>query len=83
MNSLLIIKKPGGLFRGDTFEEQWEEKFFVLGNLGLVGMEKPNSDHINYYPFNEFAVEYVSEDRYNRKFCFELTPLISGKLLKD
>ena len=33
-------------------EYKWEEKFYVLGSLGLIIMDKPNSDKIEFYVNN-------------------------------
>lgn len=58
-------------------EYKWEEKFYVLGSLGLIIMEKPNSEKVDFYPNNQFKVEMVPEVRYLRKNCFEITPRTS------
>ena len=72
------------MFSKDTFEEHWEEKFYVLSNIGLIGMEKPDSDLIHYFPFNEFNVTQVKDSKeYKRKFCLTIVPVINGKELKE
>lgn len=58
-------------------EYKWEEKFYVLGSLGLIIMDKPNSDKLDFYPNNQFKVEIVPEVRYLRKNCFEIMPRTS------
>lgn len=56
---------------------KWEEKFYVLGSLGLIIMDKPNSEKIEFYPQNQFKIDQVPEIRYLRKNCFEITPRTS------
>lgn len=71
-------KKSWGLLRKSKAkgadDYKWEEKFYVLGSLGLIIMDKPNSEKLDFYPHNQFKVERVPELRYARKHCFEIMP---------
>ena len=47
-------KKTLGIFsrkkQPDSY--QWDEKFYVLSSIGLIIMDKPNSDRIEFYQHN-------------------------------
>lgn len=64
-------------------EYMWDEKFFVLSNLGLIIMEKPNSEKFDFWPYNEFKVFQPPDDKYSRSFCVELIPIIAKKQSKE
>lgn len=73
LNSILTQKKWLGLSTKKlsqnqesyaTTDSNWNEKFFVLSNIGLIIMEKPSDTKFQMYEFNEFRIIPVSDQKY-------------------
>ena len=58
--------------RSNTWYKKWTEKFFVLCDLGLIYMEKPNDEEIKLYPFTDFVIVPISYGTYLRPQVFQL-----------
>ena len=60
-------------------KSEWIEKFYVLTNIGLMIMDNQSSEKVEIYQYIEFKVVSVSDQSYNRKFCFEIKPKVPSE----
>ena len=76
-------KKGWGIKGLDIFKPSseknvvWVEKYFLLSNVGIMIMEKEDSDKIEVHEHVEFKVVAVTDLTYNRDNCFEIVPILS------
>ena len=56
--------------RSNTWYKKWTEKFFVLSDLGLIYMDKPNDVSIKLFPYTEFVITPINYGTYQRPQVF-------------
>ena len=54
--------------KSKTWYKSWEERFYVLCNIGLVYMISPSDKDIKLLPFLDFQVVEVPEATYDKKW---------------
>ena len=65
----LLAFKYGYLSKkSKTWYKSWEERFYVLSNIGLVYMLGPSDKSIKLFPFLDFEVVEVPEATYERQW---------------
>ena len=52
--------------KSKTWYKNWTERFYVLSNIGLVYMEKPEDKEIKLFPFIDFIVEAVPKKTHGK-----------------
>ena len=53
--------------KSKTWYKSWEERFYVLCNIGLVYMISPSDKDIKLLPFLDFEIVEVAEATYEKK----------------
>lgn len=75
----MLASKYGHLLKkSKTWYKSWEERFYVLSNVGLLYMATPTDKEIKLFPFIDFEVSPVAESAYGRKHVFELKTIKGG-----
>ena len=59
--------------KSKTWYKSWSERFYVLSNIGLIYMEKPEDKDVKLFPFMDFNVVEIPQKKYNRQWVFTLT----------
>lgn len=54
--------------KSKTWYKSWEERFYVLCNIGLVYMISPSDKDIKLLPFLDFEIVEVPEATYEKKW---------------
>lgn len=60
------------LKKSKTWYKSWTERFYVLTNIGLVYMEKPEDKEIKLFPFIDFIVEGVAKKTYDKDWVMQI-----------
>ena len=75
----MLASKYGLLMKkSKTWYKSWEERFYVLSNVGLLYMTSPTDKEVKLFPFIDFEVEPIEESVFGRKHVFELKTIKGG-----
>lgn len=58
--------------RSEKWFKSWDEKFFVLSNVGLLYYDDPKKKPRNLFPTIDSQVIEISEGLYKKKYVFAI-----------